>query len=414
MTNAAADTTAESTAAESTAPPAASFAILETERPKKPQDMNAFLRAILAATGSSVRFLPEWLKLYTGPGKLLFEEYLNLRLWDPEFYPRSELKSFIGNWGMVKLWRAVNFIQESRALATHKLAAAAVLEAHGLSSPPLLGMHAAGAISGDKRTSTEKELEDFLIHTLSYPAFGKPLQGLQSLGSISLDSVDAETGLISCADGREVPAAALAKEIHDAYAKSGYIFQPRLVPHDDVRKVCGGRIATVRVVTIAMEDGPQVFRASWKIPAGSNGADNFWRTGNILAAIDLDTGTVTGAVSGAGLSMQEVEKHPDTGAALKGLKVPLWEEICKTALAAAAAFPDFGLIGFDIAATRDGPIVIEVNDTPDAPMVQIAQRKGMLGPQMTAFVETRQRAFAAWKAEQKKIMRREYGPGTKK
>ena len=391
----------------------ASFAILDTERPKKPQDMNAFLRAILAATGSSVRFLPEWLKLYTGPGRLLFEEYLNMRLWDPEFYPRSELKSFIGNWGMVKLWRAVNFIQESRALTTHKLAAA-VLDAHGLASPPVLGMHAAGALSGDGRTSTVEELEDFLRHKLSYPAFGKPLQGLQSLGSISLDSVDAETGLLSCADGREVPAAALAKEIHAAYTKSGYIFQPRLVPHDGVRAVCGDRIATVRVVTIAMEDGPQVFRASWKIPAGANGADNFWRAGNILAAVDLETGKVTGAVSGVGLSMQTVEKHPDTGAALEGVKVPLWEEICKTALAAAAAFPDFGLLGFDIAATKDGPLVIEVNDTPDAIMIQIAHRKGLLGAQMTAFLATRRRAFGDWKAEQKRIMRREYGLGTKK
>ncbi|MDE2336026.1 MAG: hypothetical protein KGL10_01825 [Alphaproteobacteria bacterium] len=384
-------------------------AVFETERPRKARDMKPVIREIAAKTGSSVGFLPEWLKLNMGPGRLLFDEYLDMRLWDPALYPRTELKSFIGNWGMVKIWRAANFIPGAQALAAHKIAAAAVLGAYGLSVPPLLGLHATGALPGGTRSATAEELEDFLLRKLAYPAFGKPLQGIQSLGSISLDGIDSQTGLLACADGRKIAAAVLAEAIHSHYAKSGYIFQPRLPPHDAVRAVCGNRLATVRVVTIFTAEGPRVLRACWKIPAGANSVDNFWRKGNILAAIGLESGSVLRAISGTGLDMQEVEKHPDTGAAFAGLKVPLWEEIRAAALAGAAALSDFGLLGWDIAATKDGPVVIEVNETPDVMMIQIAHRKGLLDAPFAAFMDTRRAAFQAWKAEQKKIMQREYG-----
>ncbi len=385
------------------------FAILDTARPRKPHDMRSVVGEIAAKTGSGVGFLPEWLKLNVGPGHILFDEYINMRLWDPDFYPRADLKSFIGNWGMVRLWRAANFVESMKALTENKIAAAAVLGAYGLSAPPLLGLHAAGALSGDGRTSTAEELEKFLLHRLVTPAFGKPLQGLQSLGTISISSLDAETGLLIRQDGSEIPAAALAREIHDSYGQSGYIFQPRLAPHADVRAVCGDRVATVRVITLMTEEGPRIFRAAWKIPAGANSVDNFWREGNILAAIDLENGTVSRAITGTGTAMREIDKHPDTGAAFSGLKVPLFEDICRAALTGAAAFSGFGLLGWDIAATKDGPVVIELNDTPDAVMAQIAHRKGLLDAEFAAFLQDRRRAFRSWKAEQKKIMKREYG-----
>src|SRR5581483_11646173 len=87
---------------------------------------------------------------------------------------------------------------------------------------------------------------------------------------------------------------------------AGYILQRRIPPAARVRALVGDRLATVRVITILGENGPEVLRALWKIPAGSNVADNFWRSGNLLATLDLASGRVLRAVRGSGLALEQV------------------------------------------------------------------------------------------------------------
>ena len=60
--------------------------------------------------------------------------------------------------------------------------------------------------------------------------------------------------------------------------------------------------------------GPKIIRACWKIPAGVNMADNYWRAGNLLAQIDMHSGRVLRVSSGAGLDVRCHDAHPDTDA----------------------------------------------------------------------------------------------------
>ena len=174
--------------------------------------------------------------------------------------------------------------------------------------------------------------------------------------------------------------------------KGGYILQRRIAPHAGVRAVAGNRLATVRAITILTEQGPQLLRALWKIPAGNNVADNYWRSGNLLATLDLDTGRVIRVVRGTGLALEEVTHHPDTGAELVGIEVPNWSEIVGTALDAASALAEVPLIGWDMAAVEGGALIVEPNFTPDFFMTQLADRSGMLDARFNAFLESRKAA----------------------
>ena len=172
-------------------------------------------------------------------------------------------------------------------------------------------------------------------------------------------------------------------------------------------------MATLRILTINGNNGPKIFRACWKIPAGPNWADNFWRPGNLLASIDISTGIVQRVITGTGLAMKEVEHHPDTQMRLIGLKVPLWEERCAAALTGATALADFGLLGWDIATAPEGPVIVEVNDTPDAIISQIADRRGLMEPLFRQFLEERRQAFKIWQARQREIARGNYASAGK-
>jgi len=163
-----------------------------------------------------------------------------------------------------------------------------------------------------------------------------------------------------------------------------------------VRKICGDRLATVRIYTINGENGPEVFRICWKIPAGKNVADNFWRKGNILAAVDYETGVVTRAIQGFAFDQTEITHHPDTGAQLVGAAIPNFKAIVDLSLEAARVFDSIRMVGWDIAPTDEGGVIVEGNYAPDFKLVQMAELRGILDARMTAFLAFCKRAKAKY------------------
>jgi hypothetical protein len=122
------------------------------------------------------------------------------------------------------------------------------------------------------------------------------------------------------------------------------------------------------------------------VAAGANRADNFWRNGNMLAAVDTTTGTVTRVIRGTGPLQEEIVVHPDTGAVLVGAKVPCWREALELARATARDLPHVPLIGWDIAVTRRGPVLVEANNTPDFRLVEMAERRGAYDEELKEFL----------------------------
>jgi hypothetical protein len=114
------------------------------------------------------------------------------------------------------------------------------------------------------------------------------------------------------------------------------------------------------------------------LPVAPNTADNYWRPGNLLAQVSIPTGEIQRAVTGTGLTLKTVAAHPDSGIALQGRIVPNWESMKAVALEGARAMRHVPLIGWDIASTAEGAVIVEMNVTPDLFLNQIADRRGAL------------------------------------
>jgi Sugar-transfer associated ATP-grasp len=79
----------------------------------------------------------------------------------------------------------------------------------------------------------------------------------------------------------------------------------------------------------------------------------------ILCSIERETGRVRRAAFPDG---RRVECHPDTGLSCVGITVPFWHESIELVRRAhAAAFRQFPFLGWDVALTKDGPILLETN-----------------------------------------------------
>ena len=88
----------------------------------------------------------------------------------------------------------------------------------------------------------------------------------------------------------------------------GYLFQEMLRPHAALGR-CRPRLSTVRLIILLEDTGPAILHALCKIPVGDNPADNFWRPGNLSAALDPG-GRVIRVVQGAGPEQRELDVIP--------------------------------------------------------------------------------------------------------
>jgi len=372
--------------------------VFDVARQKTAHGVDAVLSKMVAASKTSpLRLMRDYVSLAFGPGKISFKDYNQLRLFDSAFWHGVDRKTVAGQRHVVAIHQTINYRLDWWGLLENKIASYSYLSTYGFPVIPLLAVYRENLKTGGALVvSNAQQLHKVLTDEANYPMFGKPIEGLQSLGSIGLRRYLPARKSIETQDGRLVPLDAFVDQLRTHYP-TGYVFQKFVSPHVAIRDLCGDRLATVRVVTLTTDAGPQVFRACWKIPAGANTADNYWRKGNLLAQIDIGQGKVLRVVSGSGLDLTQHDCHPDTNVPLIGFQLPHWQRMLGTVIEAARLMRHVPLIGWDVAALDEGPVIVEMNETPDFFLPQLADRRGVLEPELTDFMAQQQHKFAEYK-----------------
>jgi hypothetical protein len=253
------------------------------------------------------------------------------------------------------------------------------LRGHDLPIPETQAMrHATRTFPGAASLRTKDDIVRFLHSEARYPLFGKPTNKMCSLGVANIERYDREHRSIITKHGQQVPLADFADEV-EQYAEGGYLFQTRLAPHPKIVDVVGDQISTVRMFVLVDDKGPLLLRASWKIPSGETVADNFWRSGNMLAGIDVETGRVIRVLRRTTTGTETVETHPKTGTSFHGLVFPEWQQMRDVVMRGAAAVPSCHFQGWDVALTDRGPVLVELEgDGGDPIMEQLCFDSGLL------------------------------------
>jgi hypothetical protein len=157
------------------------------------------------------------------------------------------------------------------------------------------------------------------------------------------------------------------------------LVQPRMVNHPDIADLSNGALCTARIMTCLNETGSaEVVAAVYRMAIGRNTVVDNIHAGGIAAEVGLADGRLGPASNlGDDARLGWLSSHPDTGAAIEGRKLPLWREACKLAMRAHGAFADRTVIGWDIAITADGPMLVEGNSGPDVDLLQRPMRRGL-------------------------------------
>jgi hypothetical protein len=336
----------------------------------------------------------EQYRLGRGIGLLTPQEYFAYRLFDDARYGWSDKQRFLGIAAQHRILLSVHDATW-RALVWDKIAFTGLMQSHGFAVPRILGVfHPFRSAPSAAALPSEDHLRAFLRNGANYPLFCKPNDGIHSVATARLDGYDAASDEVVAHDGKRCRVDAFVADV-SRYLKRGYLFQEVKRPHERIAAVCGDRIGTARIITLLEADGPELFETLWKIPVGTNLADNFWRRGNLVAAVDRETGRITRVVTGLGHDQREVERHPDTGAVIRGFVLPEWDRVTQLVLAASTTLPGIRMQAWDVAICSDGPVLIEVNIGGDFILSQVATGRGILNERFRRLLADRGYVYRA-------------------
>jgi hypothetical protein len=223
---------------------------------------------------------------------------------------------------------------------------------------------------------TVADIQGFLETRSNYPCFGKPIDAARSVGCVSLTDVSA--GEISLADGRVIPVAALAREIHDNFSR-GYLFQSSVVQHPGMTPVTGQTTSTLRVVTLRLKAGFECLYVVQKIAAKGAMFDGFAGKGsNAMCHVDPATGRILRAQMMDEMCLTPLKASPHTGQELEGYELPFVAHAVSMCQDIHAHLPYHGMLGFDIFVTDNGPLFSELGSFPIHNIYQRSAACGLL------------------------------------
>lgn len=145
-----------------------------------------------------------------------------------------------------------------------------------------------------------------------------------------------------------------------------FIVQRRVLAHPSLTAISGSQaVQSARMVTfLDAENQAHLLFARFKIVRQGNETDNFadGLSGNLIADVDLQTGKITKvlAKTPSRIGLQSVTTHPDTGKPLAFI-LPDWQQAVQLACEGARQFHETRSLGWDIALTPEGPVILEAN-----------------------------------------------------
>ena len=154
--------------------------------------------------------------------------------------------------------------------------------------------------------------------------------------------------------------------------------------HPEMCKLSPTSVNSLRFVTFSSNtvpvtpDGKMMDIAYSIVRFGREGSivDNL-HSGGMVANVDLETGCL--ATDGADRNGDLWVTHPDTGVTIKGFQIPYFEEAREMVKDAIATRKVEGYIGWDIAISENGPMLLEVNDRPGSDGLQTAPAQAKQG-----------------------------------
>ncbi|HMB78009.1 MAG TPA: sugar-transfer associated ATP-grasp domain-containing protein, partial [Kiloniellaceae bacterium] len=323
----------------------------ETKSQKYSVDRRTFFRY----AAKELKLLPgdlskEYFKLSRGPGRLTFNDYVLYQLYQAADLSLAEKRRFVSG---DLMWRiAINVNDMSWQIVTEdKFLSYAVLRQLRFPIPETLAVvDESGRCYGETAVLQKvSDLGDFLTASDAFPIFAKPNHALGSFGAMIIKGFEDSKLVLESA------APLSLEEGFGALTKGGAFLLQRVVRNHPDIEVLSPHLSTIRLTNFIGKAGVITPCALLKLTSAGSIADNYWRKGNMMADIDMETGRMRRVVTGKGMDMEVLTRHPASGEELIGRQIPYWQEVLDLNERCAHCFAPIKFQSLDVAVTPSGP-----------------------------------------------------------
>ena len=212
----------------------------------------------------------------------------------------------------------------------------------------------------DKSLSVKEQLQRLFTNDMD--AFAKPSDGMLGKGIFKLLIKE---GIIYV-DGVQHS----MEDLIDTVLSADYLIQERIVQHEKMSALCSSSVNTIRLQTVMDKEGNVIpFGPGVRIGRMGSSVDN-WALGGVFVGIDAKTEKLKDIGILKPKYGTKVTEHPDTHIAFKGYVIPYYREAENMVVNLHKVMFRSHSIGWDIAITEKGPVIIEANDRWEISLIQ--------------------------------------------
>lgn len=156
--------------------------------------------------------------------------------------------------------------------------------------------------------------------------------------------------------------------------KAPYVAEELIKQSNELGQFHPSSVNTVRVVTFYYKEDVSILWAFLRMGASGSVVDNMGSSG-LGALIDVKTGIIIS--DGMDWNGDAGKSHPDSKIKFKGFQIPKWDELLIIVKSLASEVSEMHCIGWDLALTSDGWVLVEGNARPQCVTIQTFTKKGV-------------------------------------
>lgn len=162
-------------------------------------------------------------------------------------------------------------------------------------------------------------------------------------------------------------------EFHGYLQNNRMFLEELIVQHKKMNMLCPTSVNTLRIMTFVNNNRSEILYAGLRVGNGINEIDNFHK-GGMGVYVDTKAGKLKG--NAIDKDLNEFKMHPITRTYFNKFEIPFWKETKKLVLEAALVNQNIKVVGWDVAITKNGPVLVEGNRRPGFDLVQVSSKRG--------------------------------------
>ena len=147
----------------------------------------------------------------------------------------------------------------------------------------------------------------------------------------------------------------------DFIIQEKYIVQ-EVIEQDEQLSALSSSVS-IRLITLYTKSDDVIFLSGELNTAVDGSYLSNWSVGGIMIGVDTETGKLREI--GYDKYGHCYKEHPTSKIIFRGFQIPQWREVVDLAIKVQKSFPYFRMLGPDIALSKNGPVLYEINATPD-------------------------------------------------